>query len=98
VSTLAVEKHYVIVANLQRFRNWAMDNLHDEQWSMLGGARIRTATKEYVAITAMHQLRGAILTEETLHWTDGWYMGLPARGVVEMERYVEMCLGAGPVK
>ena len=92
------EKHYVIVPNLQRFRNWAQDNIHDEDWGMIGGARVHTATKEYRAITQMHQLRGATLTPETLHWTDGWYMGMTARGVVEMERYVEMCLGAGPVK
>lgn len=91
------EQHYVIVANLQRFRNWAMDNLRDEEWSYRG-ARIQTATKEYRAVTAMHHLRGAALTPETIHWTDGWFMGLTAQGAVEMERYVEMCLGAGPVK
>jgi hypothetical protein len=88
------EKHYVIVSNLQRFRNWAMDNIHDEDWSMLG-ARIHTPTKEYRAVTAMHHLRGAALTPETIHWTDGWFMGLSGRGVVEMESYVEMCLAAG---
>jgi hypothetical protein len=91
------EKHYVIVANLQRFRNWAQDNLKDEEWSVLG-ARIRTATKEYRAVTAMHHLRGATLTPETIHWTDGWFMGLTGRGAIEMERYVELCLAAGPVK
>jgi len=91
------EKHYVIVANMQRFRSWAQENINEE-WGMIGGARIHTPTKEYRAITAMHQLRGATITPETIHWTDGWYMGLPARAVTEMERYVEMCIGAGPVK
>lgn len=92
-----IETHYVIVQSIQRFRNWALDNLRDEEWSMIG-TRIRTADKEYRAVTAMHHLRGASLTPETIHWTDGWFMGLTKRGAIEMERYVEMCLGAGPVK
>ena len=92
------EKHYVIVSNLQRFRVWAHENITDEQWTIIGGARAHTETKEYRAITAMHQLRGATITPDTIHWTDGWYMGMPARAVVEMERYVEMCIGAGPIK
>jgi hypothetical protein len=91
------EKHYVIVANMQRFRSWAQENITDEDWGMVG-FRIETPTKEYRAVTAMHHLRGAVLTPETIHWTDGWYMGLTARAVTEMERYVEMCIGAGPVK
>ncbi len=91
------EKHYVIVQNMQRFRNWGMDNIRDEEWTHRG-ARIHTPTKEYRAVTAMHHLRGATLTPETIHWADGWYMGLTNKGAIQIEQYVEMCLGAGPVK
>jgi hypothetical protein len=91
------QKHYVIVPSIQRFRNWAMDNIRDEEWSHIG-SRIHTATKEYRAVTAMHHLRGCTLTPETIHWADGWFMGLSNNGAIEMEQYVEMCLAAGPIK
>ena len=92
------EKHYVIVSTLQRFRNWAQDNIKDEDWGLVGGARIHTPTKEYRAIRSVHHLRGATLTPETIHWTDDWYRGLTVRGAIEMERYVEIALAAGPIK
>ena len=93
------EQHYVIVANLQRFRMWAHDNLRDEEWVVGGGTRIHTPTKEFRAVTAMHHLRGAELTPETIHWTDGWFMGMTGQGATEMERYVEMLLASsGPVR
>jgi hypothetical protein len=91
------EKHYVMVPNMQRFRVWAQENINDEVWTQMG-ARIHTPTKEYRAVTAMHHLRGATVTPETIHWADDWFMGLTRRSAIEMEQYVEMCLGAGPVK
>ena len=91
------EKHYVMVANMQRFRVWAQENINDEVWTY-AGARIHTPTKEYRAVTALHHLRGAHLSPHTIHWTDGWYMGLTQRSADQIEQYVEMCLAAGPGK
>jgi hypothetical protein len=91
------EKHYVMVPNMQRFRVWAQENINDEVWTHMG-ARIHTPTKEYRAVTAMHHLRGATLTPETIHWADDWFMGLTSRSAIELEQYVEMCLAAGPIK
>jgi hypothetical protein len=91
------EKHYVIVANMQRFRVWAHENITDEEWMMMG-FKIVTATKEYHAVMALHHLRGATLTKETIHWTDGWFMGMTGRGADEMERYAAMCIAMGESK
>jgi hypothetical protein len=91
---MKLEKHYVILPNLTRFRAWAQENV-TEEWLPRGHGAILTDTKEYRAVTAMHHLRGAALTPETLHWAVGWHMGMTPRGALELERYVQMCLAMG---
>jgi hypothetical protein len=91
---VTLENHYVILPNLSRFRSWAKDNIKEE-WRTRGHGVILTDSKCYRAIIHLHDLRGATLTEETVHWAEGWYMGLNPRAALELERYVQVCLAAG---
>jgi hypothetical protein len=93
---LDVERHYVILPSVHRLRGWAQDNI-TEEWSQVG-ATVRTADKEYRAVTALHHLRGATVTIDTLHWATGWYMGRTAEMNVELERYAEMALVCGELR
>lgn len=86
----ARERHYVILPNLTRFRSWAKENINEE-WFPRGHTVILTDTKEYRGVTAIHHLRGAVLTPETVHWAEDWHMGMTPRGVLELERYVQVC-------